>query len=68
MIFTKVGLGRSPFVAVRVSQLKPRMIILHGTEKVDSLAVELANKDNILFGLSKSKKESDLPRILKSFE
>ena len=68
LIFTKVGLGRSPFVAVRVSQLKPRMIILHGTEKVDSLAVELANKDNILFGLSKSKKESDLPRILKSFE
>jgi len=44
------------------------MIILHGTEKVDSLAVELANKDNILFGLSKSKKESDLPEILKKFE
>ncbi|MDV3243894.1 MAG: helix-turn-helix domain-containing protein, partial [Nitrososphaerales archaeon] len=30
LVFTKVGMGRSPLVAIRVSQLKPRMVVIHG--------------------------------------
>ncbi|MGQ9468311.1 MAG: helix-turn-helix domain-containing protein [Nitrososphaerales archaeon] len=52
LIFTKVGLGRSPLVAIRVSPLKPRMVILHGPKVVDPLAIGLAEKERIILVLS----------------
>ncbi|MCP8314025.1 MAG: helix-turn-helix domain-containing protein [archaeon] len=52
LIFTRVGLGRSPLVAIRVSQLKPRMVILHGPKVVDPLAIDLAEKERIILVLS----------------
>jgi len=60
LVFTKVGLGRSPIVAVRVSQIKPRMVILHGPKQVDPLAVEISKKENIIFGVSTLQTESDI--------
>src|SRR5579875_2982584 len=48
VVFTKVGLGRSPMVAVRVSPLKPRMVIIHGIKNVDNLAVDLAHRERII--------------------
>ena len=35
LVFTKVGLGRSPMVAIRVAHLKPRMVVLHGPKELD---------------------------------
>lgn len=52
LVFTKVGLGRSPLVAIRVSHLKPRMVILHGPKVVDPLAVDLAEREGIILVLS----------------
>lgn len=52
LIFTKVGMGRSPLVAIRVSQLKPRMVIIHGPKEVDPLAVDLAKREGIVLALS----------------
>jgi len=60
LVFTKVGLGRSPLVAIRVSQLKPRMVILHGPKVVDPLAIELAKRERIILGLSRSVSESEI--------
>jgi|YelNatPaOPRAMG01_1025707.scaffolds.fasta_scaffold05792_5 putative transcriptional regulator len=60
LVFTKVGLGRSPIVAVRVSQIKPRMVILHGPRQVDPLAVEISKKENIIFGVSTLATESEI--------
>lgn len=48
LIFTKVGLGRSPLIAIRVSQLKPRMVILHGPSTVDRLALDLASREKMV--------------------
>lgn len=44
LIFTKVNIGRSPLVAVKVTAPKPSLIVLHGIspEKVDRLAVKIA--------------------------
>jgi putative transcriptional regulator len=53
LVFTKVGLGRSPMVAIRVSQLKPRMVIIHGPEKIDPLAIDLAKRERIILALAK---------------
>ena len=52
LVFTKVGMGRSPLVAIRVSQLKPRMVVIHGPKEVDPLAVELARKEGLVLALS----------------
>ena len=52
LVFTKVGMGRSPLVAIRVSQLKPRMVVIHGPKEVDPLAVELARKEQLVLALS----------------
>ena len=44
LIFTRVSTGRSPMVAVRVSNLKPSAIVLHGlnANNVDEIAVKIA--------------------------
>src|SRR5579863_1743859 len=60
IIFTKVGMGRSPLVAIRVSQLKPRVVVVHGPEHLDPLAVDLAKKEGLVLALSHSTDESDI--------
>ena len=52
LIFTNVGMGRSPLVAIRVSQFKPRMVILHGPKTVDKMAIDLAEQEQIILVLS----------------
>ena len=49
MIFTKVSTGRSPLVAIRVTNLKPGTIVLHGLEedRVDPIARQIAQVENI---------------------
>jgi putative transcriptional regulator len=54
LVFTKVGIGRSPLVAVRVSQLKPRVVVIHGPERVDPLSVDLARREHVVLALARS--------------
>jgi putative transcriptional regulator len=58
LVFTKVGMGRSPLVAIRVSQLKPRVVVIHGPKEVDPLAVELARKEGLVLALSGAPEEA----------
>lgn len=67
LIFTRVGIGRSPLVAIRVSQLKPRMVVLHGPDKIDKLAIDLADKDKIILGLTTSDKNNNIKNTLSKF-
>jgi putative transcriptional regulator len=60
LIFTKVGMGRSPLVAIRVSQLKPRLVVIHGPKEVDPLAVDLARREGIVLALSGAKSDEAL--------
>jgi putative transcriptional regulator len=68
LVFTKVGLGRSPLVAIRVSQLKPRMVILHGPKVVDPLAIELAKRERIILGLARNIGESEIASKLQNLD
>jgi putative transcriptional regulator len=65
IVFTKVGLGRSPMVAIRVVHLKPRMVVLHDPKTVDLVGKALAEKERIILALS-SKREEDIIRGLSS--
>ncbi len=47
LIFTKVSTGRSPMVAVRVSNLKPSAVVLHGIRDVDEIAKKIAEIERI---------------------
>ncbi len=49
LIFTGVRSGRSPMVAVRVTNLKPGAVILQGidVEEVDHIAIKIAEVENI---------------------
>lgn len=66
LVFTRVGTGRSPMVAVRVSPLKPGAVVVHGPKIVDKLAVLLAEKDNVPLVLSHKSGVEELVSSLRS--
>jgi len=47
LIFTNVSSGRSPMVAIRVSSIKPRVVVFQGVSKLDNLALKLAEIEGI---------------------
>jgi len=63
LVFTKVGLGRSPMVAIRVVHLKPRMVVLHGPKEIDQVGKALAEKERIILSLSSMTEEEMVRRL-----
>ncbi len=63
IVFTKVAIGRSPMVAVRVSQLKPRMVVIHGPERVDPLSIDLAKRERIVLALARMSVQDIIERL-----
>lgn len=63
LVFTKVGLGRSPMVAIRVVHLKPRMVVLHGPKDVDQVGKALAEKERIILTLTEMKEDQMIERL-----
>jgi len=47
LIFTGVKYGRSPMIAVRAHPIKPAMVVYHQPEKIDDLAILLAEKERV---------------------
>ncbi len=57
LLFTRVETGRSPLVAVRVTPIKPAIIILHSVDEVDKLAIKIAESEGIPLLVTKLKIE-----------
>lgn len=47
LIFTNVTTGRSPMVAIRVTELKPSIVVFHNITEVDKVAIKLAEFERI---------------------
>ena len=47
LLFTNVALGRSPMVAIRVTKLKPTMVVLHNVSEVDKVALKISEVEKI---------------------
>jgi putative transcriptional regulator len=49
MIFTGVSTGRSPMVALRVTNLKPALVVIHGisASQVDVIATKIAEIEHV---------------------
>lgn len=60
-IFTQVGTGRSPMIAIKLAPIKPSIVVVHGLKKkdVDPLAIKIAEKEGIPLVLV----DMDIPKI-----
>ncbi len=47
LVFTKVSYGRSPLIAVRVSSIKPKVVVMHGVTEIDKLGQKIAKMERI---------------------
>ena len=65
LIFTKVRSGRSPMVAIKVTNLKPGLVVLHGNlSEVDKLAKRVAEAEKVPMAISKSDDIEDIRKNL----
>ncbi|MFH1787862.1 MAG: helix-turn-helix domain-containing protein [Candidatus Altiarchaeota archaeon] len=62
LIFTKVQSGRSPMIALKVTQPKPKLVVFHGPSplRIDKLAKKIAEVSNIPLVVSTMKSEEKL--------
>ena len=60
VVFTRVTTGRSPMIALRVSTIKPAVIVLHGPRRVDPLALWIAETERVPVILSLAKNVDEL--------
>ena len=65
LVFTGANTGRSSMVALKVTNLRPGLVILHGSERIDDLAKRIAELESIPVGIVKSKNTNDFIRKLK---
>jgi putative transcriptional regulator len=47
LIFTKVSTGKAPLVAIKLTNLHPALVVLHGLDAVDDVAVRIADAERI---------------------
>jgi len=66
VVFTNVSTGRSPMIALRISTIKPAVIVLHGLRRVDYLALWIAETENVPVLLSTAKSVEEIARRLRS--
>lgn len=71
LIFQGVENGRSPMIAVKIGRfstdMKPTVVVLHGIDKVDPLAVKIAESEKIPLVIT-NKPIADIITELKKFE
>jgi len=62
IIFTKVHMGRSPMIAIKVTKPKPSLVVFHGVspKEVDKLAIKIAEAEKIPLAVSMTENEEKL--------
>lgn len=65
LIFVGSHTGRSSMVALKVTNLRPGLVILQGSEKIDDLAKRIAELESIPIGVTRIKDNEQLLKILK---
>lgn len=71
LIFLNVETGRSPMIAVKVgrfsTEMKPSIVVLHGIDKVDPIAIKIAEAEKIPL-LITNKPIDEIKQMLKGLE
>ena len=65
LLFTGVSTGRTPMVAIKLTSLQPGLVVLHGIERVDEVAKNIAEAENIPLALCRLESVEDVVSRLK---
>ena len=65
LIFTKVSTGRTPMVAIKLTNIRPAVVILHGLNVVDDVAKRIAEAEGIPLAISRMASPEDIVEQLK---
>ena len=68
LIFTKVTTGKTPMVAIKLTKLKPGLVVLHGLKDVDDIAKTIADDEKIPLAVCKLEKIENIIEQLKKIE
>jgi len=68
LIFTKVSTGRTPMVAIKMTNLHPAVVILHGLSSVDEVAKRIAEVEGIPLAICRMETTEAIVEALKKLE
>lgn len=68
LIFTKVSTGKTPMVAIKLTNLNPVLVVLHGLSVVDEIAKRIAEVENIHLAVCKLRDSSEIMEALKGMD
>ncbi len=68
LLFTHVSTGRAPLIAIRSQDFKPTFVVLHGTNRVDRLALDLSEQMRIPLGICAMASTDALVRRLRELD
>ena len=66
LIFTKTSTGKTPMVAIKLTNLHPGLVILHGLQEVNEVAKRIAEVENIPLAVCKMDSVEDILTTLKN--
>jgi putative transcriptional regulator len=68
LIFTQVSTGKTPMVAIKLTNLKPALVILHGPDAVDDVAKRIAEVEGIPLAVSRLDGVDSIIKSLREIE
>ena len=68
LIFTKVSTGKTPMVAIKLTNLHPTLVVLHGLDVVDDVARRIAEVEGIPLAISRMANPEDILEGLKNID
>jgi putative transcriptional regulator len=68
LVFTKTSTGKTPMVAIKLTNLRPSVVVLHGLDVVDDVAKRIAEVEGIPLAVSRLASPEDIVEKLKDFE
>jgi putative transcriptional regulator len=68
LIFTKVSTGRTPMVAIKMTNLHPALVVLHGLSAVDDIAKRIAEVESIPLAICRMDTVESVLEALKKLE
>lgn len=60
LLFTGVSTGKTPMVAIKLTNLQPGLVVLHGLNRVDEVAMNIAKVENIPLALCNLSSTEDI--------
>ena len=68
LIFTRVSTGKTPMVAIKLTNLHPALVVLHGLDVVDDVAKRIAEVEGIPLAVSRMASPEDIIKKLKELD